>query len=106
MKKILLLLTAALMLFVSCSEENPDMRIDLSDGWEYSLEDPAYSFNSFKPVTKEQLYKLEDLVPHKIGFIWLRHSFTVPPLLKSEDLGLYLGRITMADETRVNGMFI
>ncbi|MBE6355318.1 SpoIIE family protein phosphatase [Treponema sp.] len=106
MKKFLLLLTAALMLFASCSEENPDMRIDLSDGWEYSLEDPAYSFNSFKPVTKEQLYKLEDLVPHKIGFIWLRHSFTVPPLLKSEDLGLYLGRITMADETRVNGMFI
>ncbi|MCR5218725.1 SpoIIE family protein phosphatase [Treponema sp.] len=100
MKKFLLALSLAFSLFVSCTNYE-EMRIDLSTGWEYSIDGASY-----KAIPDQQLSKLEDLVPHKIGFIWLRHSFTVPPQLNSEDLGVYLGRITMADETRVNGLFI
>lgn len=108
MKKFLFTLSLAFIFFISCSQKNnEDLRIDLSDGWEYSLEDPSYSSpSSFKPLSKKQMSNLEDLIPHKVGFIWLRHSFTLPAKLYSEDLGVYLGRITMADETRVNGMFI
>lgn len=52
------------------------------------------------------LKNLERLVPHEYGTIWLKKTFLLPESLKGEDVACYLGRITLADRTYLNGFLI
>ena len=88
------------LFFTSCKSENE--KIDLTSGWTYSLSESQ----DFQPLDNSKLSNLETLVPKNYGFIWLKKSFTVPVSLKGQNLGVYLGRITIADETYLNGAFI
>lgn len=47
--------------------------------------------------------ELQDLLPDKVGFLWLRTEFKLPQVLKNKNLGLNLGRIYSAAEVFVNG---
>ena len=99
--KILFLSFIFLALFyTSCKSENE--KIDLTSGWTYSLSESQ----DFQPLDNSKLSNLETLVPKNYGFIWLKKSFTVPASLKGQNLGVYLGRISIADETYLNGAFI
>ncbi len=88
------------LFFTSCKSENE--KIDLTSGWTYSLSESQ----DFQPLDNSKLSNLETLVPKNYGFIWLKKSFTVPVSLKGQNLGVYLGRISIADETYLNGAFI
>lgn len=88
------------LFFTSCKSENE--KIDLTSGWTYSLSESQ----DFQPLDNSKLSSLETLVPKNYGFIWLKKSFTVPVSLKGQNLGVYLGRISIADETYLNGAFI
>ncbi len=76
-----------------------------TDCWQYSL-DGTDENARFEPVPAEKIEKLHELVPGQKGYIWLKTNFDVPAEYKGMDLGCFLGRITMADETKVNGCFI
>jgi len=81
--------------------------ISLAHGWAYALEDPLEENSvQFTNLTSEQLQNLESLIPGGTGYIYLIKIFKVPESLKYQNLGCYLGRITMTDQTWVNGTFI
>lgn len=88
------------LLFTGCSEDYD--RLYFQEGWQYSLNGKT----DFKPLPQECLSNLERLVPDGTGFIYLRYDFRVPASLTGQDLGFYLGRITIADETFLNGTLI
>ncbi|MFW5710950.1 MAG: PP2C family protein-serine/threonine phosphatase [Spirochaetota bacterium] len=76
-------------------------------GWEYAPQETTH--DDFSPLTGEQLHSLEDLLPEGEGVLWLKKEFKKPSqkvLADSELLGLFLGRITMADVTYLNGRVI
>lgn len=89
----------------SCKAKKEDVKIDLTQGWTYSLVENAGS-EDFTAFDNAKLGNLETLVPKQYGFIWLKKTFTVPEELKNQNLGVYLGRISIADETFVNGSYI
>lgn len=91
-----------LFLLAACSDSHHE-RISLTEGWEYNLFDPALHENDFKPLEDSMLSNLENLVTDNYGYLWLRKRFSVPDTLKNKLLGCYLGRITIADETFLNG---
>lgn len=61
---------------------------------------------SFTPIDEKALANLENLLPLKRGYIWVRGEF--PPLdtFSAKPLGIFLGRVTMTDQTWVNGIFV
>lgn len=89
----------------SCKNKKEDVKINLTEGWMYSLVENAGPLE-FSAFDNSQLGNLENLVPEQYGFIWLKKSFVVPAELKNQNLGVYLGRISIADETYVNGAYI
>ena len=91
--------------FISCKQQNLDSKIDLSKGWSYSLKENAGN-EDFISFDNAMLGNLETLLPDQYGFIWLKKSFDLPEALKNQNLGVYLGRISIADETFVNGTYI
>ncbi len=94
---------AAALTLTGCSEHT---RLSLSEGWEYArgtAESPSMSFSS---LPSETTADLTPLIPGGTGYIWLRKDFTLPPALENEEIGLYLGRISMADVTMINGSII
>ena len=93
------------MLLLSCKQQNQDSKIDLSSGWTYSLKENARN-EDYVLFDNAILGNLEALVPEQYGFIWLKKSFEVPEGLQNQNLGVYLGRISIADETYVNGVYI
>ena len=92
-------------LFISCKQQNPDTRIDLTSGWTYSLEEKAEKA-TFVAFDNTKLGNLEAFVPDQYGYIFLKKTFNIPEELKNQNLGVYLGRISIADETYVNGAYI
>ena len=92
-------------LFISCKQQNPDARIDLTSGWTYSLEEKAEKA-TFVAFDNTKLGNLEAFVPDQYGYIFLKKTFNIPEELKNQNLGVYLGRISIADETYVNGAYI
>jgi len=99
------------MMLLSCSTKNSFLdsgskKIDLSKGWEYTITSPISNADSFKSLKYEQLSNLEKLVPGEVGTIWLKKKFYIPDELKDKDLSCYLGRITLADKTYLNGALI
>lgn len=102
---------AACFFSVSCSKNNSSTseKIDLSEGWEYSLEKPVFlggASDHFYKMDDALLKNLERLVPHEYGTVWLKKTFLLPESLKGEDVACYLGRITLADRTYLNGSLI
>ncbi|WP_294427857.1 SpoIIE family protein phosphatase [uncultured Treponema sp.] len=102
---VLAFLAFALFLFSACSSVGSE-RIRLDTGWTYSLYDPEFDNSGFKELDDEMLSQLERLLPESQGYIWLKKTFELPQSLKGKLLGCYLGRITIADETFLNGTMI
>lgn len=92
--------------FTGCQNSKKSERIDLTKGWEYTVKNPEFNPESFKNLDDSKLSELETLVPRKHGTLWLRKTFTIPESLKNEDLSAFLGRITIADKTYLNGTLI
>jgi len=67
------------------------------------LDTAAYPFEA---ISRSELQNLAKLLPATQGYLWLRTSFAVPETLHDKQLGLFLGRITMADQTWLNGSLI
>ncbi|MBO4404990.1 MAG: SpoIIE family protein phosphatase [Treponema sp.] len=103
MKKAFIILTAVFsVLFSSCSKEGS--RIELTDGWTYSTTEPEDS--NFLPLNKKELQNLSALLPENKGFIWIKNVFSIPQELQNKKLCCFLGKITLADQTRINGVLI
>lgn len=99
------------LFFVSCASlfaGSRGERISLESGWEYTLDNPFGSEEntSFVPLEDVELKNLEKLVPGEYGSIWIRKRFVLPESLKNQNLACYLGRITLADRTYLNGTMI
>ena len=97
------------ILITSCKAKNPESKIDLTSGWTYAagkseIEIPAA--DAFSAFDNSKLANLESLLPTQYGYIWLKKTFELPASLKNQNLGAYLGRIAIADETYINGAFI
>ena len=107
MKKSLFVCISFLLIFffASCEALSPE-RIPLDQGWDYTLSEPFGNPDDFKALEDENLLNLEKLVPDGQGIIYLKKTFTVAPGLKDMLLGCYLGRITLADDTFLNGVKI
>ncbi len=56
--------------------------------------------------TLEQMRDFAGLLPGDFGYIWIKTEFEVPEGLKNIPLGFYLGRISMVDQTWLNGQLI
>lgn len=61
---------------------------------------------TFTPMDEQALSNLEQLLPGKRGYIWIRGDFPSLNFYTPKPLGLFLGRVTMTDQTWVNGFFI
>ena len=91
---------------VKPQKKNKASVIDLSEGWRYTLSEEEAKAGDYSYFDNNYLMNLEVLVPQQRGFIWLRKTFEIPNELQNQDLGVYLGRISLADETFINGAFI
>ncbi|NLJ08898.1 MAG: SpoIIE family protein phosphatase [Treponema sp.] len=61
---------------------------------------------SFTTIDEKALANLEYLLPGKRGYIWIRGEFPSLEVFSPKPLGLFLGRVTMTDQTWVNGIFV
>lgn len=73
--------------------------------WEWSLEENFPPDNTFSLATKDyqSLYKF---VPNRNGYLYLRCNFNIPENLKAEELGIYLGEMSIAADAYVNSHYI
>ena len=102
------------VLFASCGSKSYSPRISLTDGtgWSYTFQDPLTTDSKveFTKIPDEKIFSLETLARDqkfsKPEIIYLEKKFVVPSELQGRDLAVYLGRVTMADETWVNNIFI
>ena len=92
--------------FTGCGSQNNSDRIELTSGWEYALSESDAKAGNFSELDSSKLANLEEIVPEKIGYIWLKKTFSIPASLKGKPLGIYLGRIALADKTYVNDVFV
>ena len=103
------LLGLLITLFASCKSryyEDGDI-ISLNVNWEYCLENPFENSDAvFEILPAKQIDNLQELVDNQYGSIWLRRKFEIPAGLKGKALSAYLGRITLADKTYLNGTLI
>lgn len=110
MKKLLKLFTALMILsscfLISCTQNNQDEKINLTEGWNYSLNNPFTENADFQKLDDSNLDNLQNLIPEQKGTIWLKKDFILPETLQNQDLSCYLGRITIADRTYFNGTLI
>lgn len=100
-RTLFIFLTLISVIFSSCTKDK-SQKISLSENWEYSLSKEG----PFKSIHYSELADLTNLIPGKTGFIYLQNKFYIPSNLQNQDLSCYLGRITMADETYLNGILI
>ncbi len=105
--KTVLFLATLIFCFFGCTNGSvADGRISLSSGWEYALSEDDASSGNFKVLDDSYLLNFMPLVENGRGFIWLKKTFELNEKLCDETLAIYLGRITLADETFLNGNFI
>ena len=90
----------------SCGKKNDSVTINLTDGWRYTVSESDAAKGNFTYFDNSYLSNLDALLPSGRGYIWLSKGFYLPQELKDSDLGVYLGRISLADETYVNGVYI
>lgn len=93
-------------IFTGCNHGQEDQIVDLSVGWDYTLQNPFEEKAEFHKLYGSELDNLQNKVPGKKGSIWLRRTFVVPDGLRDKDISCYLGRITIADRTYLNGTLI
>lgn len=101
-----------ILLLAGCGQDS--VEVFPLQQWEYAASPTELSLEqvdelAFEPLPPEQQRSLERLIPGGDGYIWLRTGFSRPParLTAGQDLlGLFLGRITMADITYLNGVAI
>lgn len=91
---------ALLFLLSGCASREPKNRLYLDRNWFWSLSGVE---GSFSPLAAPELATLENLIPGGSGEIWLRCLFEIPGELRERELAVYLGRVTMADRTFLNG---
>lgn len=103
LKKILILFSFILSLFVFTSCNEKENRIYLDTNWSYSVEGQKISY---QPLDINKFNSLTKLIPSHKGYIWLKTTFFVPNSYKSDDLALYMGIIEIADEVYVNGHYL
>ncbi len=101
------------ILFSACTSKKKTMRYDVSNLISYieagSHENYSHIIErqkDFKPLEKKAFNNLSKLLTNQENFIWLRLQFTIPPELKSEDLGLYIGQLRSSDILYLNNNFI
>jgi len=111
MKKCILLVLAAFIVFQGCSGKPIPAEKQISSGWTYAdaTSDDTYSNaidKSFQPV--EKLHSLVTYLPagENEGFLWLKKEIMIPDSEKGKRLSLALGKIIIADETFFNGYII
>ncbi len=103
--RVYLLSFCVLLLFLTgCTHVAVRPRVSLDSGWLWSA--TKDDSTSWLQLEKNHMSSLEDLLPGGMGVIWLKNDFSIPPELEGQNLSVYLGRITMADRTRVNDVFI
>ncbi|MCR4580063.1 MAG: SpoIIE family protein phosphatase [Treponema sp.] len=103
---LLFLCILSALLLSSCAGKEESEKIYLSDGWRYCVNEDSAKSGDYSYFDNSKLANLEGLLPEKRGFIWLKKTFTLPDSLRGQPLGLYLGRITLADQTYINGSYI
>lgn len=94
------------LFFMGCNHGNRFESVDLAENWDYTLQNPFETKAKFTPLLNSELDNLQNKVPGKKGTIWLKRNFIVPQELKGKDISIYLGRITLADRTYLNGTLI
>ena len=87
-----------------CKKNQKESRLYLSENWSYTLDESGKS--GWKTLPMENLTNLPPLLETGIGYIWLEKKFIIPSNLSGKDLSIYLGRISMADQTYFNGSMI
>ncbi len=98
---VLAALCFSFLVNVSC-KNNSKESILLTEGWEFSLEEGG----AYKKISFADFADLTKFIPDGTGVIFLQKKFSVPATLKNQDLSAFLGRITMADETYLNGILV
>ncbi len=92
----------------------PNDTVNLSGTWEYAYSQKGYETiqtiltKDFYPLPPSSLNSLSLFLPEKTGVLWLKYSVSIERsfIIQNPQLALYLGRITMADETYFNGVLI
>src|SRR5574344_1286202 len=105
MRKILIFISICLCFLITSCSTKKNAVIPLTEGWQYAITESDEK-TEFRTLGKTRLPNLEQVVPGKAGIIWLKKEFTIPTELQGKDLSCYLGRITMADSTSINGVYI
>ncbi len=87
-------------LFISCGKkQTPSYRINLDTNWQYSLKGEPYEFYY---LPDNNLNNLSNLIDNKIGYVFIKTTFTLPQSYKFKDVGFYLGRVKIASKIYIN----
>ncbi len=110
-RKAFLLFLFTIVLFSSCGNKEPPLKLYLTDSFEWALTDADSTVEdavelNYSPVSFKKSYNLEKLVGSFGNYVWLRASFTIPDELKNQDLALSAAYIHFADKLWLNGHFI
>lgn len=82
------------------------MDLKRSGVWEYSVgerEQTARDADTLRYAKLPRFDQLQELVPGKVGYLWVRTAFRIPDSLMDNELGLMLARTMVADEVYLNG---
>ena len=89
-----------LFLFTTCQKDYiPNYRINLDKNWQYSLQGEPYPFYE---LPDNDLSNLSNFLENKIGYIFIKTTFTIPEKYKYMDVGLNIGRIKIASKIYIN----
>lgn len=104
----LIISVASIFFFPSCKNNIAlsENAVNLGENWTYTTLNPFENNVPFFILDDNYLSNLHLLVSGHKGTIWLKKTFVVPEKLQGEDISCYLGRITLADKTYINGALI
>ncbi|HMX55071.1 MAG TPA: SpoIIE family protein phosphatase [Leptospiraceae bacterium] len=93
---------------VHCGHPNQDS-IDLSGEWKrkeanLTTVDPMVDSSSWESVHVPG--SVVKGLPEKFGILWVKHDFTVPAEILRNENALYMGRVAIAEEVYINGVYI
>ncbi|MCC5815543.1 MAG: SpoIIE family protein phosphatase [Leptospira sp.] len=101
-----------IFLFINCGGEKSEGIVAVENNWEYAVADPNHSYSDsldleFQHLDSDELGRLHNLLPKKIGYIWLKKNFEwSESTLSSSHKSISIGRLAWADETYLNGQLI
>ncbi len=106
LKRLAAIFAFFLCLAVTACKGTDRQRLELRDNWAYSLSNPALCGDNFTAMDYFQLDNLAKLIPGGTGTVWVRTRFSLPDGFDRTEPAVWLGQITMADRTYLNGMLI